>query len=68
MKNMKEIFLALAITGLSFAMPGMMGGPRGSMDGAAAGGGGLPLLEVGIGLVILAALIWWFDLRKKGKQ
>lgn len=72
------ILMAALIIGTSFAMPGMMGGPRGGdMDSAssegtseavvamAGGGGGLPLLEVGIGLAILAALIWWFDLRKK---
>lgn len=61
------ILLAFAIAGISFAMPGMMG--PGRMGGSAAvAGGGLPLLEIGIGLVILGALIWWFDLRKKGTE
>ena len=67
MDKIKEILLVLAFTGISFAMPGMMGGPRGDVARGTAGGG-LPLLEVGIGLLILAILIWWFDLRKKGKQ
>lgn len=70
--------MAALVSGTSFAMPGMMGGPRGGeMASASAGGtseaavatagggGGLPLLEIAIGLAILAALIWWFDLRKK---
>ena len=67
MKGIKEISLALAFTAISFAMPGMKGA-SGAMGTSGAAGGGLPLLEVGIGLLILAILIWWFDLRKKGKE
>jgi len=67
MKNIKEIIFAMAFMGLSFAMPGMRSASMGGGASSAAGGG-LPLLEVGIGLAILAVLIWWFDLRKKGKE
>ncbi len=80
--NIKGLLIGIAALGLSFALLGPMGGRGGYSGGGsnatsnatggfsrgAMGGGGLPLLEIGIGLAILAVLIWWFDLRKQGKK
>jgi hypothetical protein len=80
--NLKGLLVGLAAVGISYALlGGPMGRERGdtpssgSNASASSGmptgggiGGGLPLLEIGIGLAILAVLIWWFDLRKQGKK
>lgn len=77
--NLKGLAIGIAAAGISFALMGPMGGRPGSSGTASSAsdasgasgmpmGGGLPLLEIGIGIAILAALIWWFDLRKQGKK
>lgn len=81
-RNFWFALLAFAIAGLSFAGPmmmpgGMGGGPEQAGEDTdssatatafAGAGPGLPIMEVGIGLAILAAGYWWFEMRGGRKR
>ena len=59
------VLFALLAAGFSFAMagPGMM--PR---TGGAGGGFGLPLLEIGVGVLLGGTLYWWREVRGKKEK